>query len=337
MVMFSRRPKLVSTAAPLRISYAGGGTDFPDHYLVHGGRVLSTTIDRFVYVNVNRREAGLFNERYRLSYFEAESVQSLDEIRNETARECLKLVPVDEPLHISTSSDVPASSGLGSSSSFAVALLLALHELRGDVVSAGQLADEACEVEIQRLGRPIGKQDQFAAAFGGLNSIAFETSGRVTVHPLWLPDGGIKQLFDATALVWTGVQRPSQSVLSEQKSRVSTNVGLLNDLTGLARDCELEISGGGDVAAGIGAILRRGWELKKGLASNVADGEIDELSRIADQSGAWGSKICGAGAGGFLLVLAEPHILADIVSAVAPRVVVRPAYEPRGARVIALL
>jgi D-glycero-alpha-D-manno-heptose-7-phosphate kinase len=112
---------------------------------------------------------------------------------------------------------------------------------------------------------------------------------------------------------------------------------LLNDLTGLALDCELEISGGGDVAAGIGAILRRGWELKKGLASNVADGEIDELSRIADQSGAWGSKICGAGAGGFLLVLAEPHILADIVSAVAPRVVVRPAYEPRGARVIALL
>ena len=334
---FSRRAKLVSTAAPLRISYAGGGTDFPDHYLAHGGRVLSTTIDRFVYVTVNRREHGLFNERYRLSYFEAESVQTLDEIRNETARECLKLVPLDEPLHISTSSDVPASSGLGSSSSFAVALLLALHELRGDVVSAGQLADEACEVELQRLGRPIGKQDQFAAAFGGLNSITFETSGRVTVHPLWLPDGGIKKLFESTALVWTGVQRPSQSVLSEQKSRVPANVVSLVELTELASDCEQLIAAGHDVSAGIGDILRRGWELKKGLSSNVAAGEIDELARIADDAGAWGSKICGAGAGGFLLVLAEPHVIARLETAMAPRALIRPMYEPRGARVIAVV
>jgi D-glycero-alpha-D-manno-heptose-7-phosphate kinase len=336
-VSYRRRPKLVSTAAPLRISYAGGGTDFPDHYLVHGGRVLSTTIDRFVYVTVNRREHGLFDERYRLSYFEAESVQTLDEIRNETARECLKLVPVDEPLHISTSSDVPASSGLGSSSSFAVALLLALHELRGDVVSSGQLADEACEVEIQRLGRPIGKQDQFAAAFGGLNSIAFDTSGRVTVHPLWLPDGGIKVLFDSTALVWTGVQRPSQSVLSEQKSRVVRNTASLAALTELAVDCERLIAEGHRVAEGLGAILRRGWELKRGLASNVADGGIDQLAHIADESGAWGSKICGAGAGGFLLVLAEPQKMAKLEGAVAPRAVIRPTYEPRGARVIAVL
>ena len=334
---FPRRPKLVSTAAPLRISYAGGGTDFPDHYLVHGGRVVSTTIDRFVYVTVNRREHGLFDERYRLSYFEAESVQTLDEIRNETARECLKLVPVDEPLHISTSSDVPASSGLGSSSSFAVALLLALHELRGDVVSSGQLADEACEVEIQRLGRPIGKQDQFAAAFGGLNSIAFEPSGRVTVHPLWLPDGGIKGLFDSTALVWTGVQRPSQSVLSEQKSRVARNAASLSALTALAVECEGLIAGGHRVAEGIGMILRRGWDLKRGLASNVADGDIDELSRIADASGAWGTKICGAGAGGFLLVIAEPKSIADLVNSVSPRAVLRPVYEPRGARVIAVV
>lgn len=337
MVTLFRRAKLVSTAAPLRISYAGGGTDFPDHYLAHGGRVLSTTIDRFVYVTVNRREYGLFDERYRLSYFEAESVQTLDEIRNETARECLKLVPVEEPLHISTSSDVPASSGLGSSSSFAVALLLALHELRGDVVSAGQLADEACEVEIQRLGRPIGKQDQFAAAFGGLNSIAFDTSGRVTVHPLWLPDGGIKDLFDSTALVWTGVQRPSQSVLSEQRARVSSNAASLSALKSLAVEGEELITTGRDVATGIGTILRRGWDLKKGLASNVADGAIDELARVADESGAWGSKICGAGAGGFLLVLADPKVLGAIERAVAPRAVVRPTYEPRGARVIAVV
>ena len=170
--MSAENPRFVTTITPQRISFAGGGTDFPDFYLKNGGAVVSATIDKFVYVTV-KRHSELFREKYRLSYSQTEHVDEIDSIENDIARECLRFLNVDPPLFISTTSDLPVSSGLGSSSSFAVGLLLALHNLRGESVTAGQLAEEACHIEIEVLGKPIGKQDQYAAAFGGLNFYEF--------------------------------------------------------------------------------------------------------------------------------------------------------------------
>lgn len=161
-----RLPKTVTTITPQRISFVGGGTDLPSFYKNHNGEVISSAIDKYIYVTV-KQHSPLFEEAYRLSYSKTEHVQSLDEIENSIARECLRLVSVEPPLYIATAADLPASSGLGSSSSFAVGLLHALHLLKGERVSAGQLAEEACHIEIDVLGNPIGKQDQYAAAFGG--------------------------------------------------------------------------------------------------------------------------------------------------------------------------
>ena len=178
MALLMALPRAVTTITPQRLSFAGGGTDLPDFYEQHGGAVVSSTIDKYLYVTV-KRHSPLFNEVYRLSYSKTEHVDHLEDIENDIARECLKLVHVEPPLFIATAADLPAQSGLGSSSSFAVGLLYALHTMRGEEVSAGQLAEEACHVEIGLLKRPIGKQDQYAAAFGGLNYMSFQRDGRV--------------------------------------------------------------------------------------------------------------------------------------------------------------
>src|SRR5215204_4405554 len=169
-------PGVIVTRTPLRVSFAGGGTDLPEFYRFDDGAVFSTAIDKYVYVTV-KRHSELFYEPIRINYSKTEQVNELSEIENGIARECLRLLEIEPPIYISTVADAPASSGLGGSSSFAVGLLNALHAYRGERVSAGQLADEACHIEIKVLGEPIGKQDQYAAAFGGLNFLRFHGDG----------------------------------------------------------------------------------------------------------------------------------------------------------------
>ena len=224
--MTEKSPRFVTTITPQRLSFAGGGTDFADFYLHHGGAVVSATIDKFVYVTV-KRHSELFDEKYRLSYSLTEHVDDLDLIKNDIARECLRFLNVDPPLFISTTSDLPVSSGLGSSSSFAVGLLLALHCLRGEEVTAGQLAEEACHIEIDVLGKPIGKQDQYAAAFGGLNFYEFMKDGRVRVESLWNRVTDLQELFDSGTLYWTGVQRRAEDVLGEQQKNIPSQIEAL--------------------------------------------------------------------------------------------------------------
>src|SRR5271170_4751491 len=177
---FSRPPKMVLTRTPLRVSFAGGGTDLSDFYERDYGAVLSTAIDQYIYVTV-KRHGDIFDEKVRLNYSKSEGVVSVDAVKNNIARECLRFLQIDPPIYISTVGDLPASTGLGGSSSFAVGLLNALHAFRGERVSAGQLAEEACHIEIEVLKEPIGKQDQYAAAFGGLNFLRFSPGGGVTV------------------------------------------------------------------------------------------------------------------------------------------------------------
>jgi D-glycero-alpha-D-manno-heptose-7-phosphate kinase len=241
-----------------------------------------------------------------VNYSQTEQVNTLDELRNDIARESMRFMEIKPPIYISTVGDLPASTGLGGSSSFAVGLLNALHAFRGERVSASQLAEEACYIEIDVLGQPIGKQDQYAAAFGGLNLFSFRPGGIVTVEPQRVPDRALSSLFDDLMLFWTGHQRDSESVLSEQKANTDKRLSELEamrdqayELRALMRQPEMTTS---DVAQ----LLDRAWQLKRGLASGVTSDQIDGWYARARQSGAIGGKLCGAGGGGFLMFLVEP-------------------------------
>jgi D-glycero-alpha-D-manno-heptose-7-phosphate kinase len=323
----------VTTITPLRLSFAGGGTDLPDFYLKHGGAVVSTTINKYIYVTV-KYHSTLFNEAYRLSYSTTEHTQSLDDIENDIARECLRLVHVDPPLYIATSADLPALSGLGSSSSFAVGLLYALHLLRGEDVSAGQLAEEACQVEIDMLKRPVGKQDQYAAAFGGLNFIAFQQDGRVQFDPLWLPDDGVDVLFRNSMLFWTGIQRNAGDILANQRARIGDTSHTLIAMRDMAHECRDALLGVGVTPQRLGGLLDAGWRAKRSLADSITSSAIDQSYERALAAGALGGKIAGAGGGGFLYLVAPPECHTAVREALPGMVDVSIQYEPRGARVL---
>ncbi|MDA1095635.1 MAG: GHMP kinase [Chloroflexi bacterium] len=322
--------------SPQRLSFAGGGTDLPDFYRRHGGAVISATINKYLYVTV-KRHSPLFNEAYRLSYSKTEHVNTLDEIENDVARECLRLIHVEPPLFIATAADLPASSGLGSSSSFAVGLLYALHTMRGENVSAGQLAEEACHVEIGMLKRPIGKQDQYAAAFGGLNFITFQPDGRVHLDHIWLPDNGTASLFRNSMLFWTGTQRDAGSILLEQRANItetSETLAQMRDMAGDFRDILLRQPNDPE---GLGAILDAGWRAKRSLASQISSSKIDVYYERARAAGALGGKIAGAGGGGFLYLVVPPENQANVRAALSEMVDVAVDYEPRGARLLSVI
>ena len=321
-------PSLVITRTPMRISFAGGGTDLPDFFQRETGVVLSTAVDKHVYVTV-KRHGELFGEAYRLNYAEAENVQSLDDVKNEIARECLRLVRVDTPLYISTVGDVPASTGLGSSSSFAVGLLNALHAIRGEEVSPAQLLDEAVRVEVDVLKHPIGKQDQAAAAYGGFNCFRFATNGTVQLEPHSPLQMNFKNLFDHLQLFWTGICRDSASVLKEQKSNTAERMESLRRMCGLAEQLNSQVRNDLDIRK-FGQALDEGWHLKRSLASTISTSVIDAWYQKACNAGAFGGKICGAGGGGFLLFVTPPTHHGAVRHALSDLQELPFKYEPQG-------
>lgn len=328
-------PRAVTTITPQRLSFAGGGTDLPEFFEQYGGAVVSSAIDKYIYVTV-KRHSPLFDEAYRLSYSKTEHVNTLDEVENDVARECLRLVKVDPPLFIATASDLPVSTGLGSSSSFAVGLLYALHVMRGEDVSAGQLAEEACHVEIDVLGHPIGKQDQYAAAFGGLNYIAFQRDGRVHMDSVWVPGDGASAMFRHFMLFWTGVQRDARTVLMEQRDNIPTTSHTLIEMRDLAAQCRDLMLGDSDLPARLGALLNEGWRAKRSLASTITTTGIDSMYDHAIDAGAFGGKIAGAGGGGFLFLVVAPERQQQVRSALGV-LDVPVGYEPRGARLLSVV
>jgi len=300
-----RQPSLVISRTPLRISFTGGGTDLASYYERDHGAVLSTAINKYIWVTV-KRHSEIFDEPIRLNYSMTEQVNAVAELRNDIARECLRFLEIDPPIYISTVGDLPASTGLGGSSSFAVGLLNALHAFSGERVSAGQLAEEACHIEIDVLGQPIGKQDQYAAAFGGLNLFSFRPDGAVTVEPQRVPDRVMSTVFDDVMLFWTGHQRDAASVLTEQQANTERRLDDLDAMRDQSYELAALLRNGNRTAADIGALLDRGWQLKRGLANGVTNSEIDDWYSRARSGGALGGKLCGAGGGGFLMFLVEP-------------------------------
>jgi D-glycero-alpha-D-manno-heptose-7-phosphate kinase len=326
-------PRIVVTRTPLRVSFAGGGTDLADFYERDYGAVFSTAIDKYIFVTV-KRHSELFNEPIRINYSSTELVADLDHIRNNIARESLRLLKIEPPIYISTVGDLPASTGLAGSSSFAVGLLNALHAYRGERVSPGQLAEEATHIEIEVLKEPIGKQDQYAAAFGGLNFFRFNPGGAVTVEPVRASHQFINSLFDHLLMFWTGLQRDASSVLVEQRRNIPAKLEHLNKMRDHAH--ELQALAGRDQfdPVAFGRILHESWSLKRQLASTMSSSRIDELYELALRAGAEGGKICGAGNGGFLLFIVQPERQPAVRQALAQILEVPIRFEVHGSRVL---
>ncbi len=296
---------MIVSKTPLRVSFAGGGSDLPDFYERHGGAVVSTAIDKWIRVIVSRR----FEGDIRVAYSRTETVERADLVEHELVREALRVTGLPRGLDIVTLADVPSrGTGLGSSSAVLVGLLSALYAFQGIQRSAAALAEQACEIEIDVLGKPIGCQDQYAVAFGGFNLIEFLPAGAgVRVRPIIAPAQTLERLHNRLVLFYTGRQRAAADVLAAQRDAVRDGSAI--EALAAMRDLAYELRdalGEGDLDA-FGSILHRNWELKRTLTDAISDEELDALYTRALTAGASGGKLLGAGRGGFLLFLAEPE------------------------------
>jgi len=287
---------MIVVQTPLRISFLGGGTDFEDFYANHGGAVLSTAINKYVFVIVKKR----FDDMICVNYSERERVEKVEQLRHELVREAMRLTGIEKGMEITTLADVPGEgTGLGSSSSVTIGVLHALYSYRGEPKTAEALAREACHIEIEVLRKPIGRQDQYIAAYGNMRLFTFENNG-VKVEKIELSPEDKRRLNDNLLLFYTGVTRKSSQILSEQKANVNQHLEALLGLKELAfKAKEAILNGAFDE---FGGILHQGWELKKKLASKITNSNIDYIYETARQAGALGGKITGAGGGGFLLL-----------------------------------
>ncbi|MCL5103427.1 MAG: GHMP kinase [Armatimonadetes bacterium] len=293
---------MIITQTPLRISFAGGGTDFRGFYKKEYGAVVSTAIDKYVYVIVKER----FDDLIRVGYTRTEMVERVDEIQHELVRESMRLVGIKNGIEVSTMADIPSEgSGLGSSSTVTVGLLNALYAHKGEAVTAEQLAQEACKIEIEVLGKPIGKQDQYIAAYGGLRHFKFFGNEDVDSTNIAIDEGARQRLCESLLLFYTGVTRKSSSVLTEQKGNIDRKMTLLVEMRDQADELARLLKLG--AIASLGQTLREGWERKKQLASGISNPQIDELYDLAMSAGAIGGKVTGAGGGGFFLVCSPPE------------------------------
>jgi D-glycero-alpha-D-manno-heptose-7-phosphate kinase len=294
---------MIISKTPLRISFAGGGTDLRSYYKHNNyGAVLSTSIDSYIYVSV-KKQTSLFNEKYRLNYSETELVTQLDEIKNPIIRECIRFLNINDSLYISTIGDVPASTGLGSSSTFCVGLLNALYKFKGEVASSGRLAEEAAHIECDILKRPMGKQDHYAAAYGGINYIRFYDNETVTIRPMNISQNNLKNFSESIIVFWTGMTRASESILKEQNDKNISNKEILTKIRNQALELSDILSENKFSSIDVGKLLNKGWEYKKTLASKISNNTIDEWYQKALESGAIGGKISGAGGGGFISLI----------------------------------
>ncbi|MFC1915782.1 GHMP kinase [Chloroflexota bacterium] len=290
------KAKMIVVQTPLRLSLLGGGTDFEDFYLRHGGAVLSTAIDKYVFVIVKER----FDDMIYVNYSKKEKTDSFDKLEHELVREVMRITGVTKGVEITTLADVPAyGTGLGSSSSVTVGLLQALYAYQGELKTAETLAREACQIEINTLGKPIGRQDQYIAAYGNMRFITFNNKD-VKLEKIQLSSEDKRRLNENLLLFFTGLGTNSNEVLSEQKANINNRLETLSKMRGFAFQAKDYILAG--AFDELGKLLDRSWRLKKQLASKISNSKIDEMYETARKAGAIGGKIAGSGGGGFLLL-----------------------------------
>ena len=293
---------MIISKTPLRISFVGGGTDLKDFYTKEFGQIISTTIDKYIYV-VARKQTSVAKFKYRINWSKVEFTQKINEIKHPIAREAFKLLNINFPCEISTFSDIPANTGLGSSSTFAVGLLNALYALKGVKISKKLLAEQAVKIEVEILKRNIGKQDHYAASYGGMNVITFNTNMKTDVKKIKLKKNVSKLLFNNLLLFFTGQTRDSSKILKTQKSSINKNfknLKQMRDYVQLSKNFLLK--GRLDQFA---QILDKNWKLKKKLSKGISNSKIEKYYKKALKAGAHGGKLLGAGAGGFLCFYVE--------------------------------
>ena len=326
---------IVITRTPVRVSFLGGGTDYGEYFKTHGGgAVLATAIDKFSYIKVSSLQ-DFFDYRLRVSYSKTELVQSPDKVEHPSVRECLTLMQTPLPLEIHYMGDLPARTGLGSSSSFTVGLLHALHAFRGEAVSPKQLAEEACDVEHNRIGERVGYQDQYMAAFGGLRHVQFLPSAEIITTPLPLSTERRAEFRAHLMIFYTGITRMAHSVLKEQIERTNTsrNDAALARMRALVDEGVKVLAGAGPISA-FGDLLHESWQLKQSLSSAIANPAIVAAYDAGRAAGAIGGKLLGAGGGGFLLFFAPPERHAALRQALHPMKELNFELEQSGSQII---
>jgi len=296
---------MIITRTPFRISLFGGGTDYPIWFREHGGAVLGTAIDKYCYVSV-RRLPPFFNHRYRIVYSKIELAKEIGEIGHPAVRGVLAELGMEEGLEIHNDSDLPARSGLGSSSSFTVGLLHSLFALRGRMMTKEALCREAIRIEQEVLKEPVGSQDQLWATFGGLNRINFRQDGSFEVVPIILPPERRSQLQQSFMLFFTGFSRYASDFAQDQIANISRRTQQLHRMQKMVDEAQAILSGDGNPVTELGTLLHESWCLKRELAESVSNAHLDEIYETGRSAGAAGGKLLGAGGGGFMVFIVEP-------------------------------
>lgn len=325
---------MIISRAPLRISFFGGGTDYPEYFQPHGGgAVLATAIDKFSYITASRFPSHLFDYSIRISYRKSELVRSVDEIKHRVFREVLRRGGIERDIELHNVADLPAFTGLGSSSTFTVALLQAVHAFRNENLAGLPLAYQAIEMERKVLGEAVGCQDQTIAAIGGFNLIEFKAEDDIRAHHVPVSPARLAELEAHLMLFFTGISRKAGEVASAQLRRMPLNLPVLAQMRAMAyRGLEL-ISGAYDIAE-FGRLLHQAWEAKRSLADNISHPEIDGMYRSALEGGAYGGKLLGAGGGGFLMICAPPEKQARLRASFSKYYEIRVRLNARGAEII---
>lgn len=319
---------MIISRTPFRVSFVGGGTDLPAFYEREQGAVLSTTVDKYMFITVNRR----FDNTLRVSYRKTENVSCREEVEHPIVRACLEYTDQGRGLEITSMADLPAGSGMGSSSSFTVGLLHALWAWKGRHMSADELARQACEIEIDILGEPIGRQDQYAAAYGGLNTIRFNPDHSVFTDPVIVGRATQEALNQHLMMFYTGQTRSASAILAQQSRETADRMGILRQM----RDQVVEMAGvltDGRRLERFGELLHEGWLFKRELTGGITTPEIDDAYERARAAGAIGGKLLGAGGGGFLLFFAAPHRQAQVARSLGLRQL-EFKFEPQGSKII---
>jgi D-glycero-alpha-D-manno-heptose-7-phosphate kinase len=298
---------MLISRAPVRISFFGGGTDYPEYFLKQGGAVLATAINKFSYVTASPFPSHLFDYLIRLSYRKVELVKTVDEIEHSVYRECLKFCGLDKDIELHNVADLPAFTGLGSSSAFTVSLLQALHSFKGEFVRPLDLAYEAIYVERHLVKDRVGCQDQLMSAMGGFNLVEFRTEDDIVVNRVPISPERLAEFEAHIFIVFTGIKRKASQVVEQQLKRVGDNTDTLKKMRQMV-DQGWDILTSNQPLSAFGELLHEAWVAKRSLDTVISNPEIDKLYQMGQEAGAWGGKLLGAGAGGFMLFFAPPEL-----------------------------
>lgn len=320
---------MIITQTPFRLSFAGGGTDLEAFYKHDFGAVFSVTLNHHIYVTVHRR----FEDNFRVSYSKTEFSNTVSEITHELVRESMLSAAINQPLEVTTIADVPAGTGLGSSSTLTVGLLNAFRAVGGSISSCDKLAELACRIEIDTLGNPIGKQDQYAAAFGGMNYMRFNSDGSVRVDRIPCERDVIKHIESHSLMIYTDQQRSASKILEKQTQGTVDKLAVLTEMRDMAGEMKNIVSSGANMRD-FGRLLDEGWHLKRSLGFGITNGLIDDWYEVAKKAGAIGGKLLGAGGGGFLYFIAPPERHERIITALGNPKTLPVSFDSQGSRVV---